>query len=152
MVGITKYATKKYDEDVNVRLRTSRFSQDTTQMSSDYPNKTQLLIDREDLKMLDYYTNELQNRCFQVGLGLTLISGAGTYFFLRNKPPGFIKGLYALPFVPMLGSTFFHYAQLGKFLDYCALKYENKGLWDQDLWNYHKANSPKKLEYSWKSS
>jgi hypothetical protein len=151
MATIDKYTTKRYDKPFNLRQRTLRFLQDNTDTFSDHPNNTQYLIDREDIHLLNYYSHDFADKCFYIGLTSTFITGLAVAIISRKTPiRGAYLSLHVLCFVPIMASTGVHYWKFSQFIDYCSKKYESKGLWDDELWDYHKARTTKSLEKSYK--
>ena len=48
---------------------------------------------------------------------------------------------FPLSFLPIPAAAGYHYYQLSQFLEYCEIKYQKRGLYDDDLCEYHKKNS-----------
>lgn len=150
MATIDRYSTKRYDKPFSLKQRTLRFMQDNSNTYSDYPLNTHYLIDREDLHLLDYYSHDFADRCFYIGLAATLLSGIIFSTVTRKMQfKGADLSLYTLCFVPIMASTGVHYWKFSQFIDYCSKKYEAKGLWDDELWDYHASKVNKTLDKSY---
>ena len=139
MASVRKTQTLHYDKYMNSRQRVMRFLQDNRDMYVDYPENTLRRVDSEDLRLLDYYTGPFANYCFYGGFASTLVLGAGVLFLHKMNISKAVKLVSILvPMIPMFGSTLVHYQVSGRFLDYCSTKYEDRGLWDTELWEYHR--------------
>ncbi|CAG9315685.1 unnamed protein product [Blepharisma stoltei] len=152
MVGYSKFTkVEEVPGDTNPRRKIVRFLQDNQNTYVDYPINQEYLIDREDLKRFNYYRNDFSKKVFVIGAGLSLLTGMGVFHLKDYLKPG--AGLWLTPIVvfPLLGCVYWHFNEFGRFLDYCGQKYENRGLNDKELAEYHKRNIAKKLEYDWKS-
>jgi hypothetical protein len=133
---------KVYKDEVGGRRRTMRFLEDNATTYMDYPENKVFMVDREDLAALNYYKTGFADRCFYVGLACSTVLAVG--LFARKRPN---QRLMALPiaFAPMPVAAGYHYYRTGEFLEYCEIKYSNRGLNDEDLWNYHRKNSARKF-------
>lgn len=151
MASIRKTKTLHYDDYMNTRQRVARFLTDNANTYLDYPENTLRRVDLEDTEKLQYYTGPFANYCFYGGFAGTVGLGLAVAVFNRTKATRGVKLLSLLvPFIPMIGSTFVHYSVTGQFLDYCAVKYQDRGLWDVELWEYHKGrHSEGEVEKEW---
>ena len=128
---------KNYNDDMQPRQRVIRFLQDNKDSFLDYPVNKVFLVDREDLIIYDHLTGPFETKCTSAGLICSIALTLG--FVLKNKGPSIL--IAPVMFFPVPISYFYCYYKLGEFLDYCQIKYKDRGLNDEDLWNYHKENS-----------
>lgn len=140
MASVRNTRTYNYDKQINPRQRAVRFLQDNRDTFIDYPENNIPRIDREDVELMDYYMGPFSQYCFYGGFGLAVAMTGLSVWVIKGTKGLKAKylGLFVLPLLPMFGSTFVHYQVTGRFLDYCISKYEDRGLWDTDLWEYHK--------------
>lgn len=139
MFGDKRRLTKIYNENFTLREKTFRFLMDNEETFADYPENNVYMIDREDLQMFNYINGPYETKISRIGLIFTAVLAAGVYS--RFHSDFRIKFLAPTVFAPIPLSLYYFDNKLGEFLDYCAVKYRDKGLNDEDLWNYHKENS-----------
>ena len=142
MVGFSENRTKSY-EGMNLRRKIMRFLDDNRDMFMDYPKNTEYLIERGDLSSYEYYTTTLQDQCFYSSLALSTIGLFGILYKFRASR--FRVIVIPLCILPVPCAAFYHYYKLGQFLDYCEVKYKNRGLYDEELWEFHKNNSARRI-------
>lgn len=143
MASIRKTQTMHYDQYMNTRQRVLRFLVDNTDTYLDYPDNTLRRVDQEDVDKLTYYKGKFQDYCFYGGFAGIVVVGGGVLVLNKMQVSRGLKLVsLLLPLFPMVGSTYLHYSVTGKFLDYCAVKYQDRGLWDVELWDYHKSRHP----------
>jgi hypothetical protein len=143
MAGSRTQKTKLYDENMNSRQKTLRYLEDNMGAFSDYPENKIFMIDRDDVSTLKHFKTSFSDRCFYTGLAFsTVIAGTLILAFRRDMK------ILALPiaFIPMPCAAAYHYYKFGQFLDYCEVKYKDRGLNDKILWEYHKKNSLRKFD------
>ncbi len=139
MATIRKTQTMHYDNYLNTRQRVVRFLMDNADTYVDYPHNTLRRVDLEDVEKMNYYKGTFSDYCFYGGFAGTVVLGGGVIAINRMQISRGLKLLSLLvPLFPVVGSTFLHYSVTGEFLDYCAVKYQDRGLWDVELWEYHK--------------
>lgn len=138
MAFIKKRVTKIYDENLSPRQRTLRFIQDNVETFLDYPENKVYMVEREDLQVFNYLNGPFEQRNSRIGLALSIVfAGALIYRFKTDTK----IMLVPLSFIPIPASYGYSYHKLSEFLDYCEVKYKDRGLNDEDLWTYHKQNS-----------
>ncbi|OMJ80674.1 hypothetical protein SteCoe_19008 [Stentor coeruleus] len=143
MAGSRTQKTKLYDENMNSRHKTLRFLEDNIDTFSDYPDNKKHMIDRDDIITLNYFKKNFADKCFYTGLGFSAAI-AGTLVLTYKKN---IKALFfPIAFIPMPCAAAYHYYKFSQFLEYCEIKYKDRGLNNKILWEYHKKNSLRKFD------
>ena len=138
MLGIPTQRLKNYN-DLEPRRRVIRFFEDNENTFIDYPYNKEYLIDREDLGDFYYYNIILEKKCFYSGLVASSIMIFGMlYKFHSGKLSAYFFPFSAIPLPVCIG---YHFFELARFLDYSEIKYQSRGLYDDELWEYHKKNS-----------
>lgn len=92
------------------------------------------MIDRDDAKELNYLVVDYYKRCQFTSCIGAIASLTGYYSTLRHGV-GIGKGVFIifLGFLPIFSPLAAHYYYFSRFLDYCIDKYEDQGLWDDEL-------------------
>jgi hypothetical protein len=130
--------TKIYNDDMSARQRTIRFILDNKDTFIDYPVNNVFMIDREDLMIYDHLNGAFERKWTAIGTVSSIVLTLAYVIKSRME----VRVLAApLLFFPIPLSYLFCYYKLGEFLDYFQVKYKDRGLYDEDLWNYHKENS-----------
>jgi hypothetical protein len=137
-MGITQTKHKVYDE-LSPRKRVIRFMQDNSENYLDYPENQKPMIDDEDLSELVYYNTTYKNYCFWAGSASAGVIFLASLYNIQSKFKTI--GLITLSLMPLPISMYYHYYNMGQFLDYCEAKYKTRGLYDEDLWEHHKQMS-----------
>lgn len=130
-------------EGLSDRRKILRFLEDNSETYLDYPDNRMSLVDREDSKALEYYKTTFSDYCKYGSLAMSTVLGLGMLYRHQANSMRIMNGILASAAVP--GAIAYHYFKMGQFLDYCSIKYEARGLNDNELWQHHMNNSRKVL-------